>query len=75
MIDFYIGPCVPVVRSLLQIERMEFIRLCRRTRHQTIEYRWISFNARTVHIRAGDKLHTNPITSDLFSVLITNNMK
>lgn len=50
MIDLNIRPRIPIIRSLLQIKRMEFIRLCRRTRHQAIEYGGIPFDTRTIHI-------------------------
>lgn len=33
MIDFYVGPRVAIVRSLLQVERVKLVRLRRRPRH------------------------------------------
>lgn len=63
MIDFYISPSVPVVRSLLQIERVKLIRLRRRTRHQPIKYSRIPFDARTAHVLRPAINHTNTITN------------
>lgn len=46
MIDFYVGPCVAVVRALLQVERVVLVRLRRRAGHQTVEDRWVALDSR-----------------------------
>lgn len=51
MVDLDVGPSETVVRSLLQIERVEFIGLGRGSWHQPVEHRRISFDARTENIR------------------------
>lgn len=47
MIHFYVRPSEAVVRSLLQVKRVEFVCLCCGSGHQAIKYRWVSFDART----------------------------
>lgn len=49
MVHFNVRPSETVVRSLLQVERMELVRLGRGPRHQTVEHCWISFDARTAN--------------------------
>lgn len=45
MVDLDVRPRVAVVRSLLQIERVEFVRLRRRAGHQPIEHGRIAIDA------------------------------
>lgn len=47
VIHLYVGPRVSVLRSLLQIERVEFVGLRRGPGHQAVEHRRITFDART----------------------------
>jgi len=46
MIDLYVGPSETVVLPLLQIERVELVGLRCGPRHQPIEHRRISLDAR-----------------------------
>lgn len=45
MIHLDIGIGVPVFRPLLQIERVQLIRLGRRAWHQPIEHRWVALDS------------------------------
>jgi len=46
MVHLYVGPSETIVLPLLQIERVELVRLRRGPRHQPIEHGRISFDAR-----------------------------
>lgn len=48
MIDLYIRPSEPIIRSLLQVERVMFVCLGCRSGHQSIEDRGIVFDSRTI---------------------------
>jgi len=50
MVDLYVSPSETVVLPLLQIERVEFVRLRRGSRHQPIEHGRISLDARAENI-------------------------
>lgn len=51
MVDFYVRPSEPVVRSLLQVKRVMLVGLRRGPRHQSVEDRGIPFDARTENIK------------------------
>jgi len=50
MVDLYVSPSETVVLPLLQIERVEFVRLRCGSRHQPIEHGRISLDARAENI-------------------------
>lgn len=56
MVHFDVGPSETVIRSLLQVKRVEFIGLCRGAGHQSIKYRGVIFDARTENTKKS-KLH------------------
>lgn len=48
MVHFDIRPSEPVVRPLLQIERVELVGLSRRSRHQMVEHGGVAFYSRAI---------------------------
>lgn len=59
MVHLNIRPCISVVRSLLQVECVELVRLRCRAGHQAIEHGRIPFNARTKRTRRNRKILRN----------------
>lgn len=48
MVHFDIRPSEPVVRPLLQIERVELVGLSRRSWHQMVEHGGVAFYSRAI---------------------------
>lgn len=48
MVHFDVRPSEPVVRPLLQIERVELVGLSRRSRHQMVEHGGVAFYSRAI---------------------------
>lgn len=59
MIHLYVGPGVTIVRSLLQVERVELVRLRRRPGHQSIEHCGVPFDTRTADVGAKGQFKNN----------------
>lgn len=76
MVHLDVGPRIAVVRSLLQIERVQLVRLCGRAGHKPIEYRRITLNARaartcTEHFH---RIVTNTTTAFVAMKMLTKNI-
>lgn len=58
MVHFDVRPSEPIVRPLLQIERVELVGLSRRSRHQMVEHGWVAFYSRAIIGKLQNNYHS-----------------